>query len=337
MNAMKTVKDRSSASPTVITLNIFNPDVLGRALPFGEPEFTLLAPGSFAASFAQTRLGDGWLSVGDTTPPIITRMLCPQDFCLLGFLLDAKGEGRINGQPARPGMCIFAPPGARIYYRTALSTKWAALYIPRDKSTCIHRHPDTMKPRASLDGLELFRPGGPEGRRLFLHIGKLWTRTLAGIATMNGTTEITQLENDFLAAWSATRFDDSNAMSLARSKRFELLRNADDYLRANLKRSVSMRDLMEATGASEGALRYAFVDMLGLTPKSYFDILRLNGIHRELMEATPDETTEESLRLAWGYKESDRFSRAYEALFGEPPAETLHRRRSLCPTQLPEL
>jgi AraC family ethanolamine operon transcriptional activator len=337
MNTMNTVEDRSSiSSPTVTTLNIFNPDVLGRALPFGAPDFTLLAPGSFAASFAQTRLGDGWLSVGDTTPPIITRMMCPEEFCLLGFLLDAKGEGRINGQPASPGTCMFAPAGARIYYRTAFNTKWAALYVPRDKAACTHSPPDTLKPRGSHGDLELFRPGRPEGRRLFHRVGRLWTRTLAGIATTNGAAEMTQLENDFFAAWTSAKYDESPSMSQARFNRYELLMKADEFLRANVKRPVSMSELTKATEAGEGALRYAFMDILALTPKSYSDILRLNGIHRDLMEATPEETTEESMRRAWSYGESSLFSRSYEELFGETPAETLHRWRRVCPTHVPQ-
>ncbi len=335
MSAMKTAKDRSSTSPTVTTLNIFNPEVLGRALPFGSPDFMLLAPGSFAASFAQTRLGDAWLSVGDTTPPIITRMLCPDDYCLLGFLLDARGEGRLNGQPASPGRCLFAPPGATIYYRTAFSTKWAVVYVPRHGQTCTCRLPDTLKPRGPLGDLELFQPSGPEGRRLFNRIEKLWTRTLAGIATENGATEIAQLENDFIAAWGAAKFDGSPTMSAARFKRYELLQKADEYLRSNVKRSIPMRELTKITGASGGAVRYAFLDILGMTPKSYFDVLRLNGIHQDLMEATPDETTEESLRRAWGYRDPIRFSSSYEELFGETPGETLHRWRKVCPTHLP--
>jgi hypothetical protein len=92
----------------VTTLKVFNPEILERALPFAAPDFTLLAPGPFAVSFAQARMGDGWLTVGDTKPPILTRMSRPGDFCLLGFVLDARGEGRINGQPLHQGMCMFA-------------------------------------------------------------------------------------------------------------------------------------------------------------------------------------------------------------------------------------
>jgi AraC family ethanolamine operon transcriptional activator len=186
-----------------------------------------------------------------------------------------------------------------------------------------------------LGDLELFQPSGPEGRRLFNRIEKLWTRTLAGIATENGATEIAQLENDFIAAWGAAKFDGSPTMSAARFKRYELLQKADEYLRSNVKRSIPMRELTKITGASGGAVRYAFLDILGMTPKSYFDVLRLNGIHQDLMEATPDETTEESLRRAWGYRDPIRFSSSYEELFGETPGETLHRWRKVCPTHLP--
>ena len=59
MSATRSATKSSSGAPTVTTLKVFNPEILERALPFAAPDFTLLAPGPFAVSFAQARMGDG--------------------------------------------------------------------------------------------------------------------------------------------------------------------------------------------------------------------------------------------------------------------------------------
>ncbi|MCU0573686.1 MAG: helix-turn-helix domain-containing protein [Syntrophobacteraceae bacterium] len=311
----------------------FNPDILERALPFAAPDFTLLAPGPFVVLFAQARMGDGWLAVGDTKPPMLTRMSCPGDFCLLGFVLDARGEGRINGHSLLPGMCMFATAGAEIYCRTAEHTKWAILYIPQDQAPSMGPHQDTADRPGDVEALRLFQPGEPHAGRLFHQIQKLWTLSLAGIATEDGISQMAQIRGDFFAAWANAATDVSPARRRVLFERNRLLRKADEYLRSHGKRSITMRELSRATGAGEGALRRAFEDILGLPPVSYLRLLRLNGIHQELMDASPEQATVESLRSAWGFKDRAKFARSYAALFGESPEETLRQRRAACPTQ----
>lgn len=333
MSANSPVTKRSSGAPTVTTLKVFNPFILERALPFAAPGFTLLAPGPFEVSFAQARMGDGWLAVGDTKPPLLTRMSCPLDFRLLGFVLDARGEGRIDGQPLLPGMCIFATAGAEIYCRTAERTKWAILYIPQDQAPWTDPHQDTAGRPGDVEASRLFQPKEPHAARLFHQIEKLWTLSLAGMATEDGISQMTQIRDEFFAAWADAVIDELPARRRLRFEHNRLLRMADEYLRSHGKRSVTMGGLSQATGAGEGALRRAFEDILGLPPISYLRLLRLNGIHQELMDASPEEATVNSLRSDWGFKDRAHFARSYAELFGESPEETLRQRRAACQTQ----
>ncbi|MCU0586562.1 MAG: helix-turn-helix domain-containing protein [Syntrophobacteraceae bacterium] len=331
MATVGSIPHRHSASPRVTTLSIFNPGVLEQAFPLGATDFTLLAPGPFTASFALTSLGPGWLSVGDTSPPLITRISCPSGFDLLGFLLDARGDGSVNGRIILPGWSAFAPESSRIYCRTAQDTRWAALFVPRNQLPATSQSPETDQFEHRLEGIQLFKPAGPDAVALARRIRKLWTMSLSGIAAEDGLSELKQLTREFFAAWAAAMPGEPAAGSHAALQRIQLLYKADEYMRQNLKRAITLQELRQATSAGDGALRRAFAEILGLTPMSYFSILRLNGIHQDLMDATPDEATVESLCRTWGYVNRERFTESYSELFGETPAETLSLMRWVLP------
>jgi AraC family ethanolamine operon transcriptional activator len=120
--------------------------------------------------------------------------------------------------------------------------------------------------------------------------------------------------------------------SRAAFKDIRVLYRADDCMRQNLKRSISLRELTLATGA--GTLRRIFRSILRMPPKTYLRVLRLNGIHQDLMDASRAEATVESLCRLWSITNLARFTEYYEEPFGETPAETLQRRRTALPALL---
>lgn len=331
MSAVGHADKRSSGTLTVTTLKSFDPKVLGWALPFAAPDFVLLAPAPFAVSFAGARFGDCWLTVGDTQPPLLTRMSCPRDFFLLGFLLDAQGEGCLNGQPLLPGMCMLAAAGAELYCRTAERTRWAILYIPAGRTPSRMPGLDATAFAIGRKVLRLFQPEEPNATRLFQHIQGLWTLSLGGITVEDGIHRIHRIMDDFFAAYAQAGIGDSPDMTRARSERYHLVRKADAYLRVHGKRRITLSELSRAAGTSEGALRRAFEHILGLPPIYYAHLIRLNGIHQELIEANPEEATVESLRSSWGFSNGVRLAKSYAELFGENPEATLHKKRPIQP------
>jgi len=81
--------------------------------------------------------------------------------------------------------------------------------------------------------------------------------------------------------------------------------------------------MAQAAGVSQKTLEVAFRECIGMTPGRYLALTRLNGAHRELLEAERGAKTVTEISLDWGFANGSRFRRAYRELFDELPSRTL--------------
>jgi AraC-like DNA-binding protein len=84
-------------------------------------------------------------------------------------------------------------------------------------------------------------------------------------------------------------------------------------------------ELCKAIGVSERTLRTCCEEHLGMGPKHYLLLRRMNLARQALLLATPAETNVTAIATDRGFWELGRFSVEYRALFGESPSETLRR------------
>jgi AraC family transcriptional regulator, ethanolamine operon transcriptional activator len=108
------------------------------------------------------------------------------------------------------------------------------------------------------------------------------------------------------------------------SNREQVVRRADDYMRACLGEPLSLLDLCRELGVSERALHYAFQEVRGLSPMAYFQACRLNAVRQELKTAAADTATVREIAQRWGFWHTGEFAAAYRRLFGELPSQTFN-------------
>jgi len=108
------------------------------------------------------------------------------------------------------------------------------------------------------------------------------------------------------------------------SNREQVVRRADDYMRACLGEPLSLLDLCRELGVSERTLHYAFQEVRGLSPMAYFKAGRLNAVRQELKAAAADTATVQEIAQRWGFWHGGEFAAAYRRLFGELPSQTLN-------------
>ena len=111
--------------------------------------------------------------------------------------------------------------------------------------------------------------------------------------------------------------------------RVQHARRAQDYIRANIKRPISVRRLCEHVGVSRRQIEYAFHDVLGVGPREFTHAVRLNEVRRRLLQARGHGVSVTDVAFEFGINHLSRFSDSYRRLFGESPRETLslNRRR----------
>ena len=112
---------------------------------------------------------------------------------------------------------------------------------------------------------------------------------------------------------------------LTRVNHSRLVKRAQDYSLEHIDERIHLTDLCQALRVSERTLRYAFRNVLGMSPVAYLTRLRLHRVHKSLKDATRYSTTVTTEALRWGFWHVGDFSKAYKECFGELPSDTLAR------------
>lgn len=96
------------------------------------------------------------------------------------------------------------------------------------------------------------------------------------------------------------------------------------YAMAQDESPPTILDLCRQVGASRRKLQYCFQHVIGINPDAYLRILRLNAVHRALIEVESPVRVGD-LAHRWGFMHLSRFAADYRRLFGELPSATRQR------------
>jgi AraC-like DNA-binding protein len=107
--------------------------------------------------------------------------------------------------------------------------------------------------------------------------------------------------------------------------RARVMRHLEDTLRARSGETLYMAELCAAVGATYWALRDCCLEYLGMSPKRYLWMRRMNLARCALLSADAENKTVTDIATNYGFWELGRFSVAYRSLFGESPSTALHR------------
>jgi AraC family ethanolamine operon transcriptional activator len=111
--------------------------------------------------------------------------------------------------------------------------------------------------------------------------------------------------------------------TLRSPRRFDLVKQADEYMRAHLEASITLMSLCKALHISERPLNYGFQEVFGVSPMAYLKTLRLQAVRTQLQLADPATTAIAEIANRFGFQSLGHFSRDYKTMFGELPSETL--------------
>jgi AraC-like DNA-binding protein len=105
----------------------------------------------------------------------------------------------------------------------------------------------------------------------------------------------------------------------------EIVRACEDYTLNLDGRRPYLSELCATAKVGERTLQYAFQDIMGMSPLTYLNRLRLHRARDELRKANSASTTVTDVAMNWGFWQLGEFSRAYRNCFDEMPSDTLKR------------
>lgn len=104
------------------------------------------------------------------------------------------------------------------------------------------------------------------------------------------------------------------------------IRDAVNFMHANIDRPITMPMVAAAIGVSLRSLETGFNKFKETTPAAYLRCIRLRGARMDLLDPSNRQSVKD-ICLKWGFFHLGRFSATYKAAYGENPSDT--RRRTM--------
>lgn len=330
--------------PSVLELDLFDPDALAECVKGSRLEHHQLGPGRFTGRIVRRWVDGVLLDTGRYSRPLISLGSFQPGSVTVGCVLAAPESGIINASRFGPGDFVVFPEGSEMDYQVPAGTHWLALQCNPDLLAGLGASDTGLRRMGVLSGglasqaacLRLLRRaarlegGGPHPSPTDLTRPDVCRPDpigpdLPGIPGLDRPS-LPELLAGLLGPQGCQRRRLSFGARSALVRRFRELAEADPGGPA------SVLGLCRELGVSPRTLQFVFREQLGVTPIAYCTSLRLTQVHRALLRGAEDNTQVGEVARRFGFVHMGRFAAAYRRQFGLLPSEALARaaRRGDC-------
>src|SRR6516164_1247103 len=236
-----------------------------------------------------------------------------------------QAETIINGVETSQNQIATLGLDLQLYLRSSTSCKWGSMSLPAE---------DLAAAGETIIGRELVLPPliitVAPSRLGLLRLRKLHEAAghLAQTAPeIVAKPEVARAMEEALVEAMVFCLTDtrSDQVRNVRRHRARVMRRLEEALMENPEEPLYMAELSARVGASYWTLRDCCLEYLGMGPKRYLWLRRMNLARRALRKADAENATVTKIASDYGFWEFGRFSVAYRSLFGESPSAALRR------------
>jgi AraC family transcriptional regulator, ethanolamine operon transcriptional activator len=244
-------------------------------------------------------------------------------------VLESAGQARWDGRPVEAGETAVYHAGRQHEAVYPDDFACAILSFPASREDGALMLP--ADPGLAHGGPHLNARAEPDARSIFAAIARAVERAAAASPSVLRGTEahrslrsaVLDTARDLLAPANAR----DRPGACQRRMRQRLVREADNYLRANPARPVYTDDLCAALGTSATRLHQAFSATFGISPHRYLKLRRMGMVRAALLSRSGPWRSVKAAALSHGFWHLGQFARDYRDLYGETPSGTLARTR----------
>jgi AraC-like DNA-binding protein len=295
------------------------------AYPRSRSDGVITARGNFRADFARIPLDRVLLRHAEETLPRTAHLaLDPRQF-LIAFTTDPRQQIYVSGLELVPDAIVVFRAASEGYNRYASASRWSGIALS---------HEDVAAAGQTLIGRELIAPPNTQlikpSPPLFSKLLKLdkAVRHLAKAAPeILASAEVARALEEALTRVMIQCLSEGQGIEVGSVhwRHAAVMRRLENFLEANLDRTLHLTDLCAAAAASDRTLRILCQEHLGMSPTRYLWLRRMHLARRALRMADPTTTTVTEIATSYAFWELGRFAVAYRSLFGETPSATLRR------------
>jgi AraC-like DNA-binding protein len=305
------------------TFTCGDPD--GYAVGFGDVrvDLTVTGAGEFRARLVRLKMKHLQVYWCREDLPRIARISLPPERIFVSFPVGPESLTS-NGLVLRKGDLILHGRGERTHQRSENACQWALIsFSPEQFANCskaLLGH-SIAPPRVS----RIVRPPRAE----WLGLQRL-VRQACGLAEAQQklfSPDVARaLEQEILdAVIHCVASKGRVEKSRTRHHHAAVMVRFEEELDKYLDRKVAMPTLCAAIGVAERTLRMCCAEFLGVGPRRYLLLRRLNRARAALRRADPATASVAQVARNHQFLELGRFAVKYRITFGESPSTTLHR------------
>ncbi|MBD8898934.1 helix-turn-helix domain-containing protein [Rhodanobacter sp. DHG33] len=301
---------------------------LGGALRVCEMEVVLLNSAGPQVAVESQALSEAIFCSGETNFSFRGRFVLPVDWCMIGYIHHTCDGSWCHGTELRTGMAFTVMPEGISEFMLRVGSRVSAMLVPLERLRRKVAELDLHQAEISARLLSLFMLSGSDAARdLAAGFERVRERLTSGSALSDD--DVDALLASHLQAGLSAHAEDRPQCTRGRRTHYMIVQRVEQFMRANMRQDIYLSEMCNAAGVSERALRYAFEDLLGLSPNRYLSMLRLCTACRSLSLSDASRRSVKSVALSCGLWDLSRFADHYRRVFGELPSDTLMRAPAL--------
>ena len=232
-----------------------------------------------------------------------------------------------SGAEMHPTNIMRASEGGNSYQRTSGSASWGAMSLPVEDAAAVGETLagcDLTPPRNAM----LITPPPStmaKLQRLHAAAGQLAEDAPEIIAHPEAARGLEQALIEALVG--CLSIGEVREDRLARRHHSLVLRRFRRAVEENPDQPLYIPELCAAIGVSDRTLRVCCQEQLGMSPKRYLLLRRMQLARRALRDSASGVTTVTEIATQYGFWQFGGFAGEYKSLFGESPSATLGRPR----------
>ena len=240
-----------------------------------------------------------------------------------GLFAETRGICRANGKHLHRDSIFVIPPQTEFVLTSEASHSWFSIRIP---ATML---PSRCRCAARVEHAHPLSPGTPVTGELCVLVADLVQTATTNPAALKEPASQSVVEDTLLRVTRRILGlqEACETPDCRTCRRRDLVAKAVEVIEDCPEMAPTMSELVAATGVAERTLRAAFVDFFGLSPRRYMQLRRLHQARHILQKGGRDAASVSEVATRLGFWDYGRFAGRYRRLFGEPPSETLRRRR----------
>jgi AraC-like DNA-binding protein len=310
--------------PSSAVRTFTDPDDYAAAIRNSKAEITVTGHGQFAAKLIQIDFDRLWIQRFSESLPRIAHS-AHMGRAVVTFCTRRGPSLLWRGAEMQPTNIVQHSERESAFQHSSGSASFAAMSLPIEDMAAIETAiagSDLMPPKEML-----IHTPAPQAmatlQRVHAAAGDLAENSPEIIANPEAARGLEQALIEAMVGCLASGWGREN--SLAQAHHAIVMRRFRRVVEESPEEPPYILDICKAIRVSERALRVCCQEHLGVGPKRYLVLRRMNMARRMLRQSAPDATSVTETATRFGFWQLGRFAAEYQSLFGEAPSATLRR------------